>query len=468
MSFLLSCLNEILETSFLTLSPSLTTADAVVEMAKAITSFALVLQEDKPCGIITERDIVRLISSRQDLNTLTLSETMTRNLIVVRECEINDIFQASQLFSRYRVRHLPITDRHNRVLGVMTPQSVQSLMKPEYLLRSICVEEAMVSTVIQSSKDEFVFQLAQKMTGHKVSCVVIVDPSTNCPLGIITERDIAQFHALALNLWETTAEDVMSTPLKTVQPSDSLWVVQELMQEMRVRRLAVVRSTGELAGIVTQTQILKLLNPAEMYKVVEQMKRTIEQQTQKLNELNRALKIANNDLQRKASFDSLTEIPNRRQFDERLPEIWESLSQARAELTLILCDVDYFKAYNDLYGHVQGDECLATIAKALSQTVRSSTDLVARYGGEEFAILLPNCGVSGAEKALQTMLRQFQSLKIPHSGSTIADYVTISLGAAVVGLPSKRSQTDLIDLADKMLYKSKQQGRNQFSLETLS
>ena len=467
MSIILSCLTELLETSFLTLSPSLTTATAIAEMAKANASFALVLQGEKPYGIITERDVVRLISSQQDLNTLALSETMTKNLILIHESEIIDSFQVFQLFSRYRVRHLPVIDRNNHLLGVMTPQSVQTSMKPEYLLRSIRLEEAIVTTVFQGRKDESLMQIAQKMLGHNVSCIVIVEPSTSSPLGIITERDITQFHSLRLNLSETTADDVMSTPLNTVKPSDSLWHVQRQMQKMRVRRLVVVESTGELAGIVTQTQILKLLNPVEMYKIMEQMKDTIDRQTQQLKKLNWALQLANIDLQQKASFDSLTEIPNRRRFDEYLPEIWQSLSKIEGELTLILCDVDNFKAYNDIYGHVKGDECLTTLAEALNQMVRSSTDLVARYGGEEFAILLPKCGALGAEKALQNMLRQIQSLKIPHSGSTVADCVTISFGAAVVGLPSRGSQTDLIELADKMLYKSKQEGRNQFSLETL-
>ena len=165
MSLLLNSLTELLETSFLTLSPSLTTATAIAEMVKANTSFALALEGEKPYGIITERDVVRLISSRQDLNALALSETITQNLILIHESEISDIFQASQLFGRYRFRHLPVIDRNKNLLGVMTPQSVQASMKPEYLLRSIRLEEAMITTVYQGSKEETLMQISQKMLG---------------------------------------------------------------------------------------------------------------------------------------------------------------------------------------------------------------------------------------------------------------------------------------------------------------
>ena len=458
---------EFVETSYLTLLPSLPTDTAVAEMAKANASFALVCEGDQLQGIITERDVVRIVSSQQYLNALVLSEVMTQNPIVIPSCEIADIFQASQLFSRHRVRHLPIVDEREQLLGVMTPQSVQNSMKPEFLLRCIRTEEAMVSTVVQGIADESVLQIARKMTEHTVSCVVIVDPSTHFPLGIITERDITQFHVLGLNLSETTAGEVMSTPLTTVRPYDSLWFVQEQMLKLRVKRLVVVRSSGELAGIVTQTQMLKLLNPVEMYKIMGQMKKTIEEQTHQLRELNCQLQLANDELYRKASVDGLTGIPNRRRFDEYLSETWKNLSQTQGELTLVICDVDFFKTYNDIYGHVKGDTCLTQIAQALKQTVRSSSDLVARYGGEEFTIILPNCGEIGAERALENLLKQVHTLNIPHTGSGVADFVTISLGAATVGFPSTGSPTALIQLADKKLYESKQQGRNCFRFEIM-
>ncbi|MGD1856219.1 MAG: diguanylate cyclase domain-containing protein [Leptolyngbyaceae cyanobacterium] len=461
-------LAEHLQTACLILPPSLTVVAAIAEIAKAATSFALIVEDEQIQGILTERDIVRLITSQQTLTTLSLSVVMTREVITLRASELTDIFQVSQLFGRYRVRHLPVVDQHERLLGMLTPQSIRRLMKPEYLLRHLRVEEVMVNSVVQGAVDESVMQIAQKMTGYRVSCIVIVDAINHVPLGIITERDITQFHVLGLSLTETAAGTVMSTPLTTVQPQDSLWCVHERMHKLRVHRLVVVEPTGKLAGIVTQTQMIKLLNPAELYQVMEQMQQTIEQQTQQLRELNRALQVANEELGRQASLDKLTQLSNRRRFDEYLAESWQRLSQLQGELTLILCDVDNFKAYNDTYGHVQGDACLARISQALKQTVRSSTDLVARYGGEEFAMVLPECGVVGAKRVLENIFQQIDVLKIPHTSSNVDEHVTMSLGAAVVRLPCASSPTNFLQLADKQLYESKHQGRNQFSLETLS
>ena len=431
-------------------------------------SFVLVLEEDRVRGIFTERDIVRLISSQRDLETLTLSEAMTRNVIVIRESEIADIFQISKLFNQYGVRHLPVVDRSEQLLGVLTPRSVSGLVTPEHLLRNIRTKDALISTVVEGQTHESMLHIAQRMTERSVSCVAIVDPPTRHPLGIITERDIAQFHTLELDITKTTAGTVMSHPLFTVQPEDLLWSVLETMRHKRVRRLVVVQPNGELAGLVTQAEILKLLNPAEMHHILARMQATIDRQTEQLRRLNRTLLLVNDELNREASLDSLTQLSNRRRFDEYLSYVWEWLSREQGELTLVVCDVDFFKAYNDLYGHVEGDTCLSSIARSLKRIVRSSTDMVARYGGEEFAIILPKCGSWGAERTMKTILKQIQRLGIPHEGSSVSDSISVSVGAATVILPSTNSSTDLLKLADDKLYEAKRQGRNRACLGALN
>ena len=452
----------------LTLHPSQTVATAVSQMTHNGTSFALVLEDGSVKGIFTERDIVRLISSQGNLENLTLSEVMTPNVMVIRESEIADIFQISTLFNQYGVRHLPVLDRSEQLLGVLTPESVSSSMTPEYFLRNVRTQEALVDSVVEGQSHESVLHLAQRMATRAVSCVAIVDSSNHHPLGIITERDIAQFHALGLDLQQTTAASVMSQPLFTVQPSDLLWSVLDTMQCKHVRRLVVVHPSGELAGLVTHTDILNLLNPAEMHNVMAQMQKTIDRQTEQLKMLNRTLKLANDELNRKASLDSLTQLSNRRCFDEYLSDVWEWLSRERGELTLIICDVDFFKAYNDLYGHVEGDACLSTIAQSLKQVVRSSTDLVARYGGEEFVIILPKCDVQGAERAAQTILERIRKLNIPHAGSSVSGSISISIGAATVTFPSASEPRSLLKLADQKLYQSKLLGRDRASFGVMN
>ncbi|MEM9537684.1 MAG: diguanylate cyclase [Cyanobacteria bacterium P01_E01_bin.45] len=451
---------KLLQVPLLTLPPSQTVAAAVSQMVGNRMSFVLVLDEDGLKGIFTERDIVRLISSEQDLHNLTLSDAMTRNTIVIRDSEIGDIFQVSKLFREQGVRHIPVVDCTEKLLGVLTPQSISDSMTPEHFLRNIRTKDALISTIVEGQAGESVLQIAQRMTDLAVSCITITDPATHHPLGIITERDIAQFHTLGLDIAETQARTVMSQPLFTVQQDELLWSVLEIMRHRHIRRLVVVQPTGEIAGLVHQTDILKLLNPAEMYRILEQMQATIDRQTEQLRKLNRTLLMVNDDLHRKASFDGLTQLSNRRSFDDYLVQVWEWLSGEQGELTLMICDVDFFKIYNDLYGHMAGDTCLKLIADSLKQVVRSSTDMVARYGGEEFAIILPKCGFEGAERAAQTIRRHLQQLDITHNGSSVSDRISVSIGAATVALPSANSPTHLLKLSDDKLYEAKRLGRD--------
>lgn len=169
---------------------------------------------------------------------------------------------------------------------------------------------------------------------------------------------------------------------------------------------------------------------------------------------------ANGELLHLATTDALTQVANRRWFDEYLHQEWYRLAREQAPLALILADIDYFKAYNDDYGHVRGDYCLQAIATALSHSVRRSTDLVARYGGEEFAVILPNTPLSGAEEVAQEIHRQVQHLQIQHPTSAIADCVTLSIGIACTIPTPDQSPLQLLDLTDRALYQAKQSGRN--------
>ena len=418
------------------------------------------LDEEQVRGILTERDIVRLISSQRDLHQLKLSEAMTRNTILIRDSEIGDIFRVSKLFKELGVRHIPVVDRTDKLMGILTPQSLSNSMTSEHLLRNVQTKDALITKVVSGRADESILQIAQRMNDLAVSCIAIVDSVTRHPQGIVTERDISKFHSLGVDVATTQVGTVMSQPLLTVQPEDSLWSALETMRNRQIRRLVVVLPTGEIAGLVTQTDILKLLNPPEMHRILEGMQATINRQAEQLRMLSQTLLLVNGDLKRQASLDGLTQLADRRCFDDYLEKVWEWLGSKQAELTLLLCDVDLFKVYNDLYGRVEGDACLQSIAKALMQFVRSSTDMVARYGGEEFAIILPKCGSEGAERAAQTIRYHLQQLGILHAGSNVSDLITISIGVATVALPSRTSPTDLVKLANDMLYEAKRQGRD--------
>ena len=166
-------------------------------------------------------------------------------------------------------------------------------------------------------------------------------------------------------------------------------------------------------------------------------------------------------------MDELTQVMNRRRFNEYFEQQWQRLKVAQKPLSLIICDIDDFKLYNDIYGHVPGDRCLVKVAQALQQSTRQTIDLVARYGGEEFAIILPNCNLKGAKRVATDVIQRVKQLKIPHQGSSTTGYVTVSLGVASTMPNDESSPKELLQATDELLYSSKQEGRNTYRLKAV-
>lgn len=172
------------------------------------------------------------------------------------------------------------------------------------------------------------------------------------------------------------------------------------------------------------------------------------------------LRLANLRLEQLAQTDGLTGVANRRHFEDRLQQAWDSLLIEQQPLALLMFDVDFFKLYNDTYGHQQGDECLVQITEVARQVVRQPTDLIARYGGEEFIIILPHTDIQGAAQVALRLCEAVRGLRIPHRASTVGTYVTICVGVSSM-VPNPDIQSDLlIRQADEALYAAKQQGRD--------
>ncbi|NDY43219.1 diguanylate cyclase [Dissulfurirhabdus thermomarina] len=179
-----------------------------------------------------------------------------------------------------------------------------------------------------------------------------------------------------------------------------------------------------------------------------------------LKESERRLEESNAALERLSTLDGLTGIANRRRFDEALAREWRRAARDGHELGLVLLDIDHFKAYNDTYGHLEGDDCLKQVAAAVEKAMRRPGDLAARYGGEEFAAILPETGIDGARKRAEAIRAAVEALGIPHEASPVADHVTVSLGAAAAAPGKGGGPEDLIQQADAGLYAAKEGGRN--------
>ena len=190
----------------------------------------------------------------------------------------------------------------------------------------------------------------------------------------------------------------------------------------------------------------------------------LKQETDQRMKLMMELKKANKKLERLSYLDGLTGISNRRHFDILLSEEWRRCERDKKCLSLVITDIDFFKRYNDTYGHQQGDDCLKQVAATLDAVAQRPGDLTARYGGEEFVLVLSNTDSQNALMLAERYRNAIVSLRIPHHNSDASEYVTLSLGLATMTPSDGLSPQDLIEAADKALYIAKEKGRNRVSI----
>lgn len=248
-----------------------------------------------------------------------------------------------------------------------------------------------------------------------------------------------QNHDLHLTLMTTIEHgDIIETQLQEIN--------KQLLGEILRRKQAEARLEALVDALIQQNSDLELINQTiiEHDSVVES---ELDDKLRKVSLL--------------ASVDGLTQLANRRRFDEYLEQQWKSLLRDNAPIGIILADIDYFKQYNDTYGHLIGDECLRQVARALDRSLHRPLDIVARYGGEEFVAVLPKTSIESASSLAEKMRFAVEQLKIAHLKSPISDYITMSFGVACLVPDPKQSPHILLELADRQLYLAKRQGRNQ-------
>jgi diguanylate cyclase (GGDEF)-like protein len=180
-----------------------------------------------------------------------------------------------------------------------------------------------------------------------------------------------------------------------------------------------------------------------------------------------AFLFANAFIRAEVDYDALTGIHNRRFFDESMKRIINFLSRSCGLLSLLMIDIDFFKRYNDTYGHIEGDKCLKIVAQTLSRSITRADDFVVRYGGEEFVLVLPNTDKRGAQLIAHKLLDNIRNCNIPHEQNDAAKCLTISIGATTGKVAHTHNADDFVKKADELLYKSKQSGRNRCSFEQL-
>ena len=273
---------------------------------------------------------------------------------------------------------------------------------------------------------------------------------------------LASDYGMALKLYEINSEaavGALSIELtNTAREHDQL---RKLTLSLRLVAILLLLWAGWRYSVRLQTELAEQLRlRVALAQANTELEDKVQQRTQVLEEVNHQLEVL-------SVTDALTRLANRRRFDAVWLDEWQRALRQATPLAVIMLDVDHFKAYNDHYGHQQGDECLRRVGEVLLTTLRRAGELVARYGGEEFVVVLPGTSVIHAMAVAESIRANIQAAGIAHAHSGVAAVVTVSLGVAV-GIPTQGDVRDaLVHAADAALYRAKDQGRNRVVLSDI-
>lgn len=299
--------------------------------------------------------------------------------------------------------------------------------------------------------------IVESMANHRISCKLVTEDRK--PVGIITERDMVKLLLATAedpSMLDHPAEEIMSSPIVTLYDHESLYDAMVVARAEKLRHLPIINDKGELRGLVTQSDIAKA-----HFHVIELQAELIERA---IKERTVDLEAANAELQAMSMEDALMEIGNRRAMEVDLEHTHASALRNNRSYCIALADVDYFKKYNDHYGHAAGDEVLKVVAKTFEECLRK-TDRIYRYGGEEVLLVLSDTDAKGALVVMQRAIKALEGKGIPHSQSPYG-FLTSSAGvaSAIIDGKCRPSWQEVVEEADKALYMSKEANRNTASL----
>jgi len=274
-----------------------------------------------------------------------------------------------------------------------------------------------------------------------------VDTSNHTNQELLAELESLRHEVITLRQTNSDLEIAIET---IAAHGDALVAeLQESNQKLEIEISERLRMEASLQALLETTS-------SDKYDLQTMLELTVEHS----DFLEKSLSQEVNNARAIAIVDGLTQIPNRRRLEEYIQQEWATMTRQKNSIAFLLCDVDYFKLYNDRYGHQAGDECLKRVAQAIAKSLSRSSDLAARYGGEEFAVVLPNTNAQGGIKIAEIIHSEVAKLEIPHLQSDINEYVTLSIGVSATVPSQTSSPYNFINNVDKALYQAKKQGRN--------
>ncbi|WP_353932696.1 CBS domain-containing protein [Okeanomitos corallinicola TIOX110] len=339
-------IEQAIEYSPLMVSPDTLLIDVIVMMnlggGRAVksgdnfdfSSCILVVDQTSLIGIFTLRDLVKLTGLGINLSQVKVSEVMTKPVISINLTKTKNALAALSVMCKYQIHHLPVVDKQGELVGLITQDKIRQIIEPSHLLKLRSVKEVMVTDVIHVLPNTSVLKLSQIMSDRHIGCVVIVEPQEKLlmPVGIFTEKDIIKAQLQRINVAETQVQTMMSKPVFSIRVNESLWQVNQLMKELGVRRLVVVGEQGEMQGLVTQTNLLEVIDPGEVIKVIQALEVKVEEQTEQLRKSK--LQLEKEVVQRRSVEKSLLEAREKLELevDKRTSELVQANLRLQKEI----------------------------------------------------------------------------------------------------------------------------------------
>ncbi len=386
-------------------------------------------------------------------------------LVVDDEPQVHEV-------TRLALKDFRFEDRCLEIISAYSGQEAQAVLKQHPDTAVLLLEVVMETS---QAGLELVKYIRENLHNILVRIILRTGQPGEAPeISIIKGYDINDYKTKT----ELTQQKLFSTLMTAIRSYRDIVTAEDDRQEIAALNAKLTDFNRTLeASVKARTQELEAKNEQLEQEIQARLKaqqeleaknEQLEQEIQarlkaqeKLETKNQEAARLNRQLARAANQDGLTKIANRRRFDEYLEQAWKQALRDKKPITLMLCDIDYFKQYNDTYGHLEGDHCLQCVAQAIERVVERPMDLAARYGGEEFVVILPNTHAQGGEVVAQKLTGELEQLAILHQSSLVSNCITLSIGiSTLIPTPELTAQA-LIAATDTALYQAKKAGRAQ-------